>query len=58
MNRSYDRKSIHQYYELPASCAHLRCNNENTTALGSFNNHVDNKGWVGGLKFAIFVHVY
>ena len=27
-------------------------------ALGVFNNHVDKKGWVGGLKFAIFVHVY
>ena len=25
---------------------------------GAFNNHVDKKGWVGGLKFAIFVHVY
>ena len=24
---------------------------------GAFN-HVDKKGWVGGLKFAIFVHVY
>ena len=24
----------------------------------SFKNHVDNRGWVGGLKFAIFVHVY
>ena len=25
---------------------------------GSFKNHVDNRGWVGGLKFLIFVHVY
>ena len=24
---------------------------------GSFKNHVDNRGWVGGLKFAIFVHI-
>ena len=24
----------------------------------AFNNHVDKKGWVGGLKFAIFDHVY
>ena len=24
---------------------------------GSFKNHVDNSRWVGGLKFAIFVHV-
>ena len=24
---------------------------------GPFKNHVDNRGWVGGLKFAIFVHV-
>ena len=26
-------------------------------AKGAFNNHVDKRGWVGGLKFAIFVHV-
>ena len=26
--------------------------------MGAFNNHVDKKGWVGGLEFAIFVHVY
>ena len=26
--------------------------------MGPFNNHVDKKGWVGGLKFAISVHVY
>ena len=25
---------------------------------GAFNNYLDNKGWVGGLKFAIFVRVY
>ena len=25
---------------------------------GLFNNHVDKMGWVGGLRFAIFVHVY
>ena len=25
---------------------------------GPFKNHVDNRRWVGGLKFAIFVHVY
>ena len=25
---------------------------------GSFNNHVDKKGWVGGQKFAIFVHIH
>ena len=24
---------------------------------GSFKNHVDNGRWVGGLKFAFFVHV-
>ena len=24
---------------------------------GPFKNHVDNRGWVDGLKFAIFVHV-
>ena len=24
---------------------------------GSFNNHVDEKGWVGGPKLAFFVHV-
>ena len=24
---------------------------------GPFKNHVDNRGWVGGLKFANFVHV-
>ena len=24
---------------------------------GQFKNHVDNREWVGGLKFAIFVHV-
>ena len=24
---------------------------------GPFKNHVDNRGWVGGLKFDIFVHV-
>ena len=23
---------------------------------GSFKNHMDNRGWVGGLRFAIFVH--
>ena len=27
------------------------------TPRGSFKNHVDNRGWVGGLKFVIFVHV-
>ena len=26
-------------------------------SLGSFKNHVDNRGWGGGLKFSIFVHV-
>ena len=25
---------------------------------GSFNNHVDKKGWVGGPKLTIFVHVW
>ena len=25
--------------------------------MGAFNNHVDKRGWVGGLKIAIFVHV-
>ena len=25
---------------------------------GSFNNHVDKKGWVGGLNFVISVHIY
>ena len=25
---------------------------------GAINNHVGKKGWVGGLKFAIFVHFY
>ena len=25
---------------------------------GSFKNHVDNRGWVGGHKFVIFVHFY
>ena len=24
---------------------------------GAFKNHVDKRGWVGGLKFSIFVHV-
>ena len=24
---------------------------------GAFNNQVDKKGWVGGLKFAILVHI-
>ena len=24
---------------------------------GPFRNHVDNRGWVGGQKFAFFVHV-
>ena len=26
--------------------------------MGSFKNHVDNKVWVGGQKFVIFVNVY
>ena len=25
---------------------------------GTFNNHVDKNGWVGSLKFAIYVHGY
>ena len=25
---------------------------------GPLKNHVDNRVWVGGLKFAIFVHVH
>ena len=25
---------------------------------GAFNNLWDKKGWIGGLKFASFVHVY
>ena len=25
---------------------------------GTFNNHMDKTKWVGGLKFAIFVHVW
>ena len=25
--------------------------------MGPFKNHVDNRGWVGGPKFVIFVHV-
>ena len=28
-----------------------------TICMGSFKKQVDNRGWVGGLKFAIFVHV-
>ena len=24
--------------------------------VGTFNNHVDKSGWVGGSKIAIFVH--
>ena len=26
--------------------------------LEAFKNHVDNMGWVGGLKFGIFVHEF
>ena len=26
------------------------------TYTGAFNNRVEKRGWVGGLKFAIFVH--
>ena len=25
--------------------------------FGAFKNHMDNTGWVGGLKFSIFVQV-
>ena len=31
-----------------------KTNNIAMLSKGAFNNHVDKRGWVGGLKFAIF----
>ena len=41
---------------MPKSNPEVR--NKDLWLRGAFNNHVDKKGWVGDLKFAIFVPVY
>ena len=44
-----------EHVPMKASCITMKADVDLTK--GPFKNHVDNRGWVGGLKFAIFVHV-
>ena len=50
MLQSYDHKAL---FKLPNSKLEAALE----AVLRSFKNHVDNRRWVGGLKFVIFVQV-